>query len=99
MKTAKRELCEQEEDLQFMLARVADSDKYRTNTINGILNKLHQVEKNLGETSLNNESQLNNLEAIYKGNVIQRERDYESKKAVLDGELARNEEIEQEIIH
>ena len=86
LKIAQRELALQEEEVEFSLARVNDSDKYRTSTINGILSKLHQVEKNLGkllffwkllikclgDSCLNNDTELKQAKSINRNKQAER---------------------------
>ena len=86
LKIAQRELALQEEEVEFSLARVNDSDKYRTSTINGILSKLHQVEKNLGkllffykflikflgDSCLNNDTELKQAQSINRNKQAER---------------------------
>ena len=72
-------------------------DRHRTTTINGILSKLHLVERNLGENCLNNESELRQFESNYQSKAAARTRELENAQGQLDAEWARNREIEAEI--
>lgn len=97
LKIAQRELALQEEEVEFSLARVNDSDQHRTNTINGILGKLHQVEKNLGDSCLNNETELKQAQSINRNKQAERNIAFGTVRGELDSELARNAEIEADI--
>lgn len=72
-------------------------NRHRTATINGILSKLHVVERNLGENCLNNESELRQLESNYQSKAATRKKALENAQGQLDAEWARNREIEAEI--
>jgi len=97
LKSVHRELKELEEEVQFSVACVNDSDRHRTSTINGILSKLHLVERSLGENCLNNESELRQSESNYHSKAATRKRVLENAQGQLDAEWARNREIEDEI--
>ena len=99
LKTAQRELQLQEDEVAFSLARVNDSDQYRSTTINGILAKLHQVDAQLTGAQLDNESELARRRGVVHTREMRRATQLDEARAELNGVLGRNGEMEADIRH
>merc|ERR1712021_36467 len=99
LKTALRELQLQEDEVSFALARVNDSDEYRSTTINGILAKLHQVDAQLTGAQLDNESELARRRGAVHACETRRATELDEVRAELNGVLERNGKMEDDIRH
>jgi len=99
LKTALRELQLQEDEVSFSLARVNDSDEYRSTTINGILAKLHQVDAQLTGAQLDNESELARRRGAVHACETRRATELDEVRAELNGVLERNGKMEDDIRH
>ena len=85
--------------MSFSLARVNDSDEYRSTTINGILAKLHQVDAQLTGAQLDNESELARRRGAVHACETRRATELDEVRAELNGVLERNGKMEDDIRH